>query len=69
MKEKNELKKQGKCECKATDILCKTMCGTLLGPDAKDATKDSPRARYAGKKLKGEVPAATVEGDKKKKKK
>ena len=37
MREKLELKKSGKCECKAHDILCKTMCGTLLGPDAKDA--------------------------------
>lgn len=31
-------KEQGKCECKASDILCKTMCGTLLGPKAVDAT-------------------------------
>ena len=31
-------KEQGKCECKASDILCKTMCGTLLGPGAVDAT-------------------------------
>jgi sulfatase modifying factor 1 len=31
-------KEQNKCECKATDILCKTMCGTLLGPAAVDAT-------------------------------
>jgi sulfatase modifying factor 1 len=31
-------KDQGKCECKASDILCKTMCGTLLGPNAVDAT-------------------------------
>ena len=30
-------KEQGKCECKSTDILCKTMCGTLLGPGAVDA--------------------------------
>ncbi|HEY6556401.1 MAG TPA: SUMF1/EgtB/PvdO family nonheme iron enzyme [Polyangiaceae bacterium] len=37
MREKLELKKSGKCECKAHDVLCKTMCGTLLGPDAKDA--------------------------------
>jgi hypothetical protein len=36
MKEKLELKKAGKCACKGTDILCKTMCGTLLGPNAKD---------------------------------
>jgi formylglycine-generating enzyme len=31
-------KEQNKCECKASDILCKTMCGTLLGPGAVDAT-------------------------------
>ena len=36
MKEKLELKKAGKCACKDTDVLCKTMCGTLLGPNAKD---------------------------------
>ena len=29
------------------------MCGTLLGPGAKDATKDVPRARYDGKMTKG----------------
>ncbi|HSO00462.1 MAG TPA: SUMF1/EgtB/PvdO family nonheme iron enzyme [Candidatus Nanopelagicales bacterium] len=39
MKEKLELKKQGKCDCAAKDILCKTMCGTLLGPGAVDATR------------------------------
>jgi sulfatase modifying factor 1 len=38
MQKKLELKKQGKCECAAQDILCKTMCGTLLGPGAQDAT-------------------------------
>jgi len=31
-----EKKKQGKCECKDKDIKCKTLCGTLLGPSAKD---------------------------------
>ncbi|MEO7032679.1 MAG: SUMF1/EgtB/PvdO family nonheme iron enzyme [Polyangiaceae bacterium] len=36
MVEKLELKKQGKCECREKDILCKTMCGTLLGSEAKD---------------------------------
>jgi len=36
MIEKLELKKQGKCECREKDIRCKTMCGTLLGPEAKD---------------------------------
>jgi formylglycine-generating enzyme len=38
MRAKLELKKQAKCTCAANDILCKTMCGTLLGPGAVDAT-------------------------------
>ncbi len=34
-----KLKEQnGKCGCKDRDILCKTMCGSLLGPSAVDAT-------------------------------
>ena len=36
MKEKLLAKKRGACTCKPKDILCKTMCGTLLGPSAKD---------------------------------
>lgn len=36
MREKLELKKQGKCDCPEKNILCKTMCGTLLGPNAVD---------------------------------
>ena len=36
MKQKLELKKEGKCSCGAKDIRCKTMCGTTLGPDAKE---------------------------------
>ncbi len=43
MKEKLELKQRGECTCKANDTLCKTMCGTLLGPDAKDADPKAPR--------------------------
>lgn len=38
MKEKLAEKKHGKCECKPKDILCKTMCGTLVGANAKDVT-------------------------------
>jgi hypothetical protein len=60
MKEKLALKADGKCACKDTDILCKTMCGTLLGPKAQDATKDTPRARMVGKRMtvtKGDPPA------------
>lgn len=36
-REKLELKQQGKCKCDAKDIRCKTLCGTLLGPQAKDS--------------------------------
>jgi sulfatase modifying factor 1 len=39
MKDKLDLKKTGKCECAANDILCKTMCGTLLGPGAVDTKR------------------------------
>lgn len=37
IKDKLELKKKGACACEPKDILCKTMCGTLLGETAKDA--------------------------------
>jgi hypothetical protein len=47
MKEKLELKKQGKCTCGAKDVLCKTMCGTLLGPKAKDAKVGERRGTHA----------------------
>jgi len=43
MKEKLEQKKRGACTCKDKDILCKTMCGTLLGPGAKDVELNAPR--------------------------
>jgi hypothetical protein len=36
MKRKLAEKAAGKCDCDASDILCKTMCGTLLAPSAKD---------------------------------
>jgi hypothetical protein len=36
MKDKLELISKQKCTCAEKDILCKTMCGTLLGPEAKD---------------------------------
>lgn len=42
MQQKLELKKQGQCTCSERDILCKTMCGTLLGPNAVDGD-DSTR--------------------------
>jgi hypothetical protein len=36
MKNKLQLKARGECRCSEKDILCKTMCGALLGPNAKD---------------------------------
>jgi hypothetical protein len=36
MQETLKKKKEGKCTCGEKDIRCKTMCGTLLGPAAKD---------------------------------
>jgi sulfatase modifying factor 1 len=36
MKQKLELQAAGQCTCSPKDILCKTMCGSLLGPSAKD---------------------------------
>ena len=42
MQDKLERKKQGTCTCSDKDILCKTICGTLLGPNAKDGD-DSTR--------------------------
>ncbi len=40
VKEKLELKKKGECRCSEKDIRCKTLCGTLLGPNAKDYRKE-----------------------------
>ncbi|HMJ12932.1 MAG TPA: hypothetical protein VK524_16030, partial [Polyangiaceae bacterium] len=37
MKQKLALKRRGKCECAAKDMRCKTLCGSLLGPKARDA--------------------------------
>lgn len=37
MREKLQLKAEGRCACGERDVLCKTMCGTLLGPGARDA--------------------------------
>jgi hypothetical protein len=36
MKAKLELVEDNRCTCSEKDILCKTMCGALLGPEAKD---------------------------------
>lgn len=36
LKKRLEDKAQGRCTCKPGDILCNTICGTLLAPSAKD---------------------------------
>ena len=50
MRAKLELKAQGKCDCKPRDSLCKTMCGTLLGPNATDGD-DSTRVPHESRHL------------------
>jgi formylglycine-generating enzyme len=47
MKEKLAEKAEGECVCDRGDTLCKTMCGTLLGPDVKDG--DDSTRRKPGK--------------------
>jgi hypothetical protein len=42
MKDKLEKKRRGECTCKPKDILCKTMCGTLLGPSTTDVKLGVP---------------------------
>ncbi len=49
MKEKLDLKKAGTCDCGPKQILCKTMCGTLLGPNAVDGN-DSTRVLHRSRK-------------------
>lgn len=36
-------KEAGTCTCEEKDIRCKTLCGTLLGPEAKDIDLKAPR--------------------------
>lgn len=48
MKEKLRQKAEGQCACPANDTLCKTMCGTLLGPGAKDAVMGQPASSQTG---------------------
>lgn len=43
VREKLQQKENGKCECADSDTLCKTMCGTLLGPNAKDVVLQPPK--------------------------
>jgi hypothetical protein len=47
MRQKLELKARGECRCEPNQILCKTMCGTLLGPNARDGD-DTTRMRPGG---------------------
>ncbi|MCU0694789.1 MAG: hypothetical protein MUF54_25740, partial [Polyangiaceae bacterium] len=49
MQEKLRLKEQGKCTCRDKDTVCKTMCGTLLGPNAKDGD-DSTRELHGARR-------------------
>lgn len=60
VKEKLELKKQGKCSCDPKDVSCKTLCGTLLGPNAKDAVVGEKRGEFGSndksKQPKGKAP-------------
>jgi sulfatase modifying factor 1 len=51
MKAKLAQKAQGQCTCNPSDIRCKTMCGTLLGPGAKDATDATRFLNPARKKI------------------
>jgi formylglycine-generating enzyme len=37
LKQRLDDKAKGRCTCKATDILCNTICGTLVGSGLKDA--------------------------------
>jgi hypothetical protein len=48
VREKLELKAKGKCECAEKDTLCKTLCGTLLGPETKDVTLGKPTSEAPG---------------------
>jgi hypothetical protein len=47
VQEKLEQKQRGECTCRPKDVLCKTMCGTLLGPSAKDAVL-TPAPGFSG---------------------
>ncbi len=49
VKDKLEQKKAGTCACEPKQILCKTMCGTLLGPNAVDGS-DSTRVPHRSRK-------------------
>jgi formylglycine-generating enzyme len=46
MRRKLELKAEGSCTCREGDTLCKTMCGVLLGPAAKDAELQENRPTH-----------------------
>lgn len=52
MQEALEKKKRGECTCKKGSIRCNTMCGTTLGPGAKDATDETRILHPARKRIK-----------------
>jgi hypothetical protein len=52
MQEKLELKRRGECRCGPKEILCKTMCGTLLGPGAKDGSDATRLLNKSREKIK-----------------
>jgi hypothetical protein len=58
VKEKLELKKQGKCTCGPKDTNCKTLCGTLLGPNAKDAVVGERRGEFGSNEKGGKSKGA-----------
>jgi hypothetical protein len=59
MKAVLELKREGKCDCQGNQLpglkirspgyICKTMCGTLLGPNFKDGD-DSTRVPHRSRR-------------------
>jgi formylglycine-generating enzyme len=53
MKQTLAKKAEGKCECGERDVRCKTMCGTLLGPNAKDVDLTELRKQRAKKAEEG----------------
>lgn len=58
--------KQGHCNCGPKDVRCNTICGTLLGPAAKDFPKSSKgksRVAPAAAREKSAAPAGSGGGD------
>ncbi|MCC6526317.1 MAG: SUMF1/EgtB/PvdO family nonheme iron enzyme [Polyangiaceae bacterium] len=58
-RQKLDLKDKGQCTCKAGDVRCHTLCGTLLGPaavDGTDATRVLGHAKETKHAPKGAAP-------------